>query len=113
MEYLNDLIRAAQAILDSGFDLQAFVGWKEVALLALVGLLGPVNYYTQTFTQVTLEPNSRGLLAGEGVLMAAKEEIMKSVETVLPNITPSAVANGGGHGDPRHGSRFLLAQYYH
>ena len=43
MEYLNDLINAAQAILDSGFDVQSFLSWKEVALLTLLGLLGPLT----------------------------------------------------------------------
>lgn len=79
MEYLNDLINAAQAILDSGFDVQAFLGWKELAFLALLGLLGPLHYYTQTFKQVTSERDSRSLLAGEGILVAAKEEMLKSV----------------------------------
>jgi hypothetical protein len=55
MEYLNDLISAAQAILDSGFDAQAFLGWKEVALITLLSLLGPLHYYTQTFKQITSE----------------------------------------------------------
>ncbi len=85
MEYLNDLINAAQAILDSGFDVQAFLGWKEVALVTLLGLLGPIHYYTQTFNQVTSEQDSRSLLAGEGILMAAKEEMLKSVNNGLPN----------------------------
>ncbi|MGB6066628.1 MAG: hypothetical protein WBG50_17625 [Desulfomonilaceae bacterium] len=79
MEYLNDLIRAAQAILDSGFDVQSFLGWKEVALLTLLGLLGPLHYYTRTFKQNTSAQNPLSLLAGEGILMAAKEEMLKSI----------------------------------
>jgi hypothetical protein len=78
MEYLNDLIAAAQVILDSGFDPQAFLGWKELALLALLGILGPVHYYTRTFRQATSDQDSLSLLAGTGVLMAAKEEMLKS-----------------------------------
>jgi hypothetical protein len=78
MEYLNDLINAAQVILDGGFDVQAFRSWKEVAFLALLGFLGPLHYYTQTFQQVTSEQDSRSLLAGNGVLMAANEEILKT-----------------------------------
>ena len=77
MEYLNDLISAAQAILDSGFDVQTFLGWKELAFLALSGLLGPSHYYAQTFKQVTAAQDSMSLLAGEGILMAAKEEMLK------------------------------------
>ncbi len=45
MEYLNDLINAARAILNIGFDGQALLGWKELAFLALLGLSGPLHYY--------------------------------------------------------------------
>jgi hypothetical protein len=76
MEYLNDLINAAQSIREKGFDVQAFLGWKEVAFLALLGVLGPLHYYTRTFKQVTAAQDSLSLLAGEGILMAAKEEIL-------------------------------------
>jgi len=76
MEYLNDLINAAQSILEKGFDVQAFLGWKEVAFLALLGVLGPLHYYTRTFKQVTAAQDSLSLLAGKGILMAAKEEIL-------------------------------------
>ena len=79
MEYLNDLINAAQAILDAGFDVQSFLSWKEVALLTLLGLLGPLHYYTKTFKQSTAAQDSVSLLAGEGILMAAKEEMLKNV----------------------------------
>ena len=43
MEYLNDLISAAQAILDRGFDAQAFRCWKELAFLALLSRVAPAN----------------------------------------------------------------------
>jgi len=43
MEYLNDPISAAQAILDRGFDAQAFRGWKELAFLALLSRVAPAN----------------------------------------------------------------------
>lgn len=78
MEYLNSLINAAQAILDNRFDVQAFLSWRNIALLTLLSLLGPLHYYTQTFKRVTSEQDSQSLLAGEGVLIAAKEEILKA-----------------------------------
>ncbi len=78
MEYLNSLINVAQAILDNRFDVQAFLSWRNIALLTLLSLLGPLHYYTQTFKQVTAEQDSQSLLAGEGVLMAAKEEMLKT-----------------------------------
>ncbi len=89
MEYLNDLINAAQAILDSGFDVQAFLDWKELAFIMLLGLLGPLHYYTRTFKKVASEQDCRGLLAGEGVLMAAKEEMLKSMNGLKSSINLS------------------------
>ncbi len=35
--------------------------------------------YNQTFKQITSEQDSRGLLVGKGILVAAKEERLKSV----------------------------------
>jgi len=80
MEYLNDLINAAQAILDNGFDAQSFVGWKELAFLGLLGLLGPLHHYTQMFKRVTSEQEPLSLLAGKGILIAAKEEMLKNCQ---------------------------------
>ena len=74
MDSLNDLISMAASILDSGFDLNAFLAWKSMAFLALVGLLGPAHYYSQKFQDVA-EPSPLGLLAGGGILSAAKEEL--------------------------------------
>ena len=79
MESLNELINAAQALLDSGFDVQAFLDWQTLAFLTLVGLLGPFHYYTQNFKRICSENTPRGLLAGEGVLVAAREQCLKSV----------------------------------
>jgi hypothetical protein len=75
MEYLTDLINAALLILDNGLDAQALVTWKEVSLVCLVGLYGPFHFYTQNFRKLTLPAGPLGLLAGKGVLEAAKLEI--------------------------------------
>ncbi len=72
MESLNDLIAVASVILDRGFDLQAFLSWKQTSFLALLTLLGPFHYYTLNFRRMA-EPSQRGLLSGEGILVAAKE----------------------------------------
>ena len=58
MENLNDLIAAAQAILDNGFDLSAFMSWGLLAFLTLVALLGPLHYYTQNFRRLTSDKSS-------------------------------------------------------
>jgi hypothetical protein len=74
MDSLNDLIYMAASILDGGFDVNAFLVWKKTAFVALVGLFGPFHYYSLNFRRIA-EPNPLGLLAGEGMLSAAKEEL--------------------------------------
>ncbi len=85
MESLNDLIMAAQSLLDGSFDIQAFLSWQALAFLALLSLLGPFHYYTQNFKRLTSEQTPRGLLAGEGLLVAAREQFLKTAESVRPH----------------------------
>jgi hypothetical protein len=85
MDFLTDLINAAWLMLDNGFDPHAFLTWKEVALVCLIGLLGPFHFYTQNFRRLTAEPGPRGLLAGDGVLEAVKSEISVRPVDVPPN----------------------------
>jgi hypothetical protein len=88
MESLNDLINLAQFILDNGFDPQTFLTWKEAAFICLLGLLGPLHFYTKSFGRVTGRTDEKGLLAGEGLLIAAREEIVGAV-------TNSSAPSGG------------------
>ncbi len=78
MEFLNDLINFGWSILENGFDLQAFLAWKQLSFACLVGLLGPLHFYTQNFRRFTEEGGPKGLLAAEGILTAAKEEMAKA-----------------------------------
>jgi hypothetical protein len=78
MEYLNELIAAAQAILDNGFDPSAFMSWELVAFLTLAALLGPLHYYTQNFRRLTSGKTPQSLLAGRGLIEAAKAELLGS-----------------------------------
>jgi len=96
MESLNELIGLAQSILDAGFDLQAFLTWREFAFLCLLGLLGPVHYYTKSFVRFTHRPDEHGLLAGEGLLVAAREEIKKAAGAAHHNagVTLSSSPHG-------------------
>ncbi len=77
MEFLNDLINSGWSILENGFDLQAFLAWKQLSFVCLVGLLGPLHFYSRNFRRFTAEGGPKGLLAAEGILTAAKEEIAK------------------------------------
>jgi hypothetical protein len=92
MDSLTDPINSAQAILDSGFDLQAFLSWKTMALLPLLSVLGPSPYYTQNFRWIAAEQNARGLLAGEGILRAAQQEILKRPNPVEAHQKPNPSA---------------------
>jgi hypothetical protein len=88
MDSLNELINLAQFILDNGFDPQTFLTWKEAAFICLLGLLGPLHFYTRNFGRVTGRTDEKGLLAGEGLLIAAREEIIGAV-------TNSSAPSGG------------------
>jgi hypothetical protein len=77
MENINDLIAAAQAILDNGFDPSAFMSWEVLAFMTLAALLGPLHYYTLNFKRLTSEKSPRSLLAGLGLVEAAKAELLK------------------------------------
>jgi hypothetical protein len=79
MESLNELINLAQFILNNGFDPQTFMTWKESAFVCLLGLLGPLHFYTRSFGRVTGRTDEKGLLSGEGLLIAAREEIVGAV----------------------------------
>jgi hypothetical protein len=77
IDALMELINSAQNISDSGFDLQAFLTWKALAFVTLLGLLGPFNYYTRRFCNFTSGSSRNALLAGNGVLEAVKEQLSK------------------------------------
>jgi hypothetical protein len=91
MEFLNDLINAGWSILENGFDLQAFLVWKQLSFACLVGLLGPLHFYAQNFNRFTSEPSPQGLLAAEGILAAAKEAIAKADGSVPGNANDAAI----------------------
>ncbi|MGC8659482.1 MAG: hypothetical protein ACP5U1_10455 [Desulfomonilaceae bacterium] len=73
IDSLIELINMAQRISDSGFDTNAFISWKALAFVTLFSLLGPFNYYTRRFCHFTADSSRKGLMAGEGVLIAVKE----------------------------------------
>ncbi len=80
MATLTSLIDAAKVILDNRFDAQRFLSWQSLAFLTLTNLLGPLHYYTKNFKNLTSEKNERSLLAGEGILIAARENFTPQVQ---------------------------------
>ncbi len=95
MDQINELISLAQSLLDSGFDVQTLINWETAAFIALLSLLGPFHYYTQNFKRLTSEKDAKALLAGEGVLMAAREEIGKAFDRIKAN-NPAGMAQSFG-----------------
>jgi hypothetical protein len=91
MESLNELITAAQRILSAGFDVKAFMIWETMAFMALLSTLGPSHYYTQNFKHLTAEKSPKGLLAAKGILVAAKEEILKEGGQIRANASSEFV----------------------
>jgi hypothetical protein len=93
MDILQALINAAQVFLDTGFSSDDFWLWQQLAFVTILALLGPFHYYTRHFGEFTEKPSKSGLLAGEGILEAAKEEIARGVVEPLPDgkIEPSAM----------------------
>jgi hypothetical protein len=79
MHHLNGLINRGQTILDRVFDAPDSLSWKTAASLSLLKVLGPVHYYTKNFRRLTSENSPLGLLAGLGILIAAREESLKAV----------------------------------
>ncbi len=74
MKRIKQLIIAADALLKTNVDVDAFMCWEKSSLLALVALLGPLHYYTENFGKFTTEKNRRSLLAGTGILTAVEEQ---------------------------------------
>jgi hypothetical protein len=74
MKRIKQLIIAADALLKTSVDVDAFLCWEKSSLSALVALLGPIHYYTQNFGAFTREKNQLGLLAGTGILNAVEEQ---------------------------------------
>jgi len=73
MESLNDLIFLALTMLDSGFDFQPFLGWKEMCILIL--MVGRYHYYDLALSSIT-EPNLGALSTGRRI--PAAQELLSS-----------------------------------
>ena|SRR5208337_4149655 len=72
---IDDLIEAGWYMLDSDCDATAFANWRRKALDCVTALLGPSHRYTSYFTDFADEAETKSLLAGEGILIAAKEQM--------------------------------------
>jgi len=72
---IDRLIDAGWRVLASDYDPTAFQNWRSEAYDCLNGLLGPGHTYTQYFQDFVRKQNKVTILAGEGILTAAKEQM--------------------------------------
>ena len=74
---IDDLIRAGWIIIDASKDEEAAARWKTRALECLTGLLGGDHVYVANLKNFLRRPGRGSLLAGTGILTAAKEELAR------------------------------------
>lgn len=75
---IDDLIETARNAADENLDCREIGRWKMEALAYLTEHLGEDHHYTQCFAAYVRSGEQEGLLAGGGLLAAAKEEISKA-----------------------------------
>lgn len=69
---LHELIRAAWNVMENNYDEAAIVDWREKASACLDEMFGPDHHYCRQFRRSLARANKLSLLAGGGVLEAAK-----------------------------------------
>jgi hypothetical protein len=69
----DDLIKTAGEVIESDFDPTEFVKWRKQAVLCLTDLLGAEHFYTLSFRDYVQQAEARSVLAGKGLLFAARE----------------------------------------
>jgi hypothetical protein len=72
---INDLIETGWSILDATTDEAAASKWKTQALDCLTSLLGPDHIYVTHLKDFFRKTGRGSLLAGTGILTAAREEL--------------------------------------
>lgn len=75
---IDDLIRAGWEVIESDYHAVAFQNWRQKAFDCLVQLMGPDHMYTQYFEHHIRQYEKQDLLAGTGILSAAREEMASS-----------------------------------
>jgi hypothetical protein len=73
--FINDLIEKGWSSLDAGTDEAAISSWKAQTLDCLTFLLGPDHIYVTHLRDVFRKARTDTLLAGTGILTAAREEL--------------------------------------
>jgi len=79
----DELIKAAWNVIESDFDQGAFLRWRKQALDFLTFMMGPDHPYTLLFGDYVKQAEALSVLAGKGLLVAARERTA-NVEAVQP-----------------------------
>jgi hypothetical protein len=74
---INDLVEQGWIILDAADNEAAYFKWQTQAVDCLTALLGPNHFYCMRLKAFFQETGRKGLLAGTGILAAAREELAR------------------------------------
>ncbi len=74
---LDDLIEAGWRVIEKDFEPDAFLAWRKRALDCVVILAGPEHPYPQFFDAFVAKEVRNSLLAGAGILEAAREQLLE------------------------------------
>jgi hypothetical protein len=77
---IDDLIKAGWGVVDSNFHPAAFHHWRREAFYCLKALLGPDHPYTEYFKNNVRKAEQNNVLAGGGILTAAKETMVSQCQ---------------------------------
>lgn len=73
---LDDLIKAGWSVIESNFEPDAFLNWRKRALDCVTILVGPDHPYARYFDAFVVKEAMTSLLAGAGILEAAREQVV-------------------------------------
>jgi hypothetical protein len=77
---IDELIKAGWGVVDSNFHPAAFHHWRREAFYCLNALLGPDHPYTEYFKSNVQDAEQKNVLAGGGILTAARETMVSQCQ---------------------------------
>jgi|WetSurMetagenome_2_1015567.scaffolds.fasta_scaffold656214_1 hypothetical protein len=72
---IDELIKAGWNVIESDSDTVAFQNWENQVRDCLCALVGPDHTYTRQFEDYVNGAEATNVLAGCGILIAAKEQM--------------------------------------
>ena len=76
-DQIDELIKAGWEVLDSDFDPAAFQHWRLKAYECLNAMFGSDHVYTKYFEHFVRQGDRANMLAADGVLSAAKQQVAR------------------------------------